>query len=292
MLSEPQRPVPESHQVLDPRTLGRPVHLLGAFAKRCGADLTEALRLGLNRRYGTRFEVVHAAMRPECPPGPGKRWAVVDLPEGRLALSLDRRLVLQVLDCRYGPPAVPTSDERQSRPKTSTEERLAQKLALNWLALLAQRLRDGLAPVRAEPAQAALAQPQWLGEAGEPVGAWTLELGIQEPGDAGVGSVLLLSLDEAWMHLLLERLRARRPQVLDEADSVADPLASRLPLQLQVRLLSRRLTLGEVFDLRPGSVIPVSLQGTDVLVKYVRLFTATVAEHKGKLWLTAFNDIP
>jgi len=39
-----------------------------------------------------------------------------------------------------------------------------------------------------------------------------------------------------------------------------------------------------------GDIIPVSLQATDVLVKNSRLFTATVAEHKGKLWLTAFND--
>ena len=78
----------------------------------------------------------------------------------------------------------------------------------------------------------------------------------------------------------------------EDAEARGEALSSRLQLRLQARLLSRRLTLGEVFDLRPGSVIPVSLQGTDVLVKDVRLFTATVAEHKGKLWLTAFNDIP
>lgn len=292
MSPQSRRPLPAPLQALDPSTLGRPVHLLGAFARRCGADLAEALRLGLNRRYGTRFEVTHAAMQRQPQAAAGRRWAVVGLPEGRLALSLDRQMVLRVLDCRYGPPSAPLQDTEVSRPVTSTEERLVQKLALSWLALFAQRLRDGLAPARTEPDPAAPPPPQWLGEVSEPVGAWTLELGIEEAGDAGARSVLLLTLDDAWMHLLLERLQSRRPLVQDDAEARGEALSSRLQLRLQARLLSRRLTLGEVFDLRPGSVIPVSLQGTDVLVKDVRLFTATVAEHKGKLWLTAFNDIP
>lgn len=277
---------------LDPCTLGRPVHLLEAFAKRCGSDLAEALRLGLNKRYGTRFEVTHTALRRQAQALPERRWAVAGLPEGRLALSLDRRLVLRVLDCRYGEPTVSGQVAGESRPMTSTEERLAQKLALSWLALLAQRLRDGLTPARTEQAPSTLPQPRWLGEGAEPVGAWTLELGLDEPGPGGTHSLLLLTLDDAWMRQLLERLRTRRPQPQDDGDAGHGTLSSRLQLQLQARLLSRRLSLGEVLDLRPGSVIPVSLQGTDVLVKGVRLFTATVAEHKGKLCLTAFNDIP
>lgn len=292
MLSETQSALPVPTQVLDPCTLGRPVHLLGAFARRFGADLGSALRTGLNQRYGTRFEVTQAFMRRQPQVEPGRRWAVAGLPEGRLALSLDRRLVLQVLDCRYGAPEASTRDASQPPPVTSTEERLAQKLALNWLALLAQRLRDGLAPAQMDPAQAALPQPQWLGEAIEPVGAWTLKLCIEDAGAPGSSFVLLLTLDDAWMRLLLESLKSRRPLVPDAAESGAGPLSKRLQLQLQARLLSSRLTLGEVFDLHPGAIIPVSLQGTDVLVKGVRLFTATVAEHKGKLWLTAFNDIP
>lgn len=291
MRSERPSSHPEAATALDPRTLGRPVHLLEAFAKRCGCDLAEALRLGLNKRYGTRFEVTHTAMRRQAQALPGRRWAVASLPEGRLALSLDRRLVLRVLDCRYGEPTVSSQVSGESRPMTSTEERLAQKLALSWLALLAQRLRDGLTPARTEQASSTLPQPRWLGEGAEPVGAWTLELGVDEPGSGGTHS-LLLTLDDAWMRLLLERLRSRRPLPQDDVDAGRGALSGRLQLQLQARLLSRRLTLGEVLDLRPGSVIPVSLQGTDVLVKDVRLFTATVAEHKGKLWLTAFNDIP
>jgi len=51
-----------SPEAIDPRTLGRPMHLLPAFAARFGADLSEWLRLGPNRRYGTGLEFASATM--------------------------------------------------------------------------------------------------------------------------------------------------------------------------------------------------------------------------------------
>jgi hypothetical protein len=47
---------------------------------------------------------------------------------------------------------------------------------------------------------------------------------------------------------------------------------------------------GALFDLKVGDVIPVDVGRADVLLDEARLFTAAVAEHKGKLCLTSFED--
>jgi flagellar motor switch protein FliM len=38
-------------------------------------------------------------------------------------------------------------------------------------------------------------------------------------------------------------------------------------------------------------VIPISLRGADVLIGGSRLFSASIAEHRGKLCLTSFEDV-
>jgi flagellar motor switch protein FliM len=64
-----------------------------------------------------------------------------------------------------------------------------------------------------------------------------------------------------------------------------------LQLTLVARLLEKQMPLGSLLDTRIGDVIPVSLGTSDVLVGDSRLFTASITEHKGKLCLTAFEDV-
>src|SRR5659263_189582 len=93
---------PSRHQVLVPRTLGSPVHLLPAFALRFSADLAEFLRGTLNRRYGMQLLVSDATMTRQPQPDEARRWHVYESATGRIGLALDRSLVLRVLQCRYG----------------------------------------------------------------------------------------------------------------------------------------------------------------------------------------------
>ena len=53
---------PSSNQVLDPRLLGRPVHLLPLFSARLQDDLDELFRAGMNRRYRASFKVGEVTM--------------------------------------------------------------------------------------------------------------------------------------------------------------------------------------------------------------------------------------
>lgn len=275
-----------SPEAIDPRTLGRPMHLLPAFAARFGADLSEWLRLGPNRRYGTGLEFVSATMRAFSERESPARWAIYAGPSGRIGLAMPRGLVLRLLQCRYGLEEANEADPA-SVALTASEERLARVLGQQLVVAMAQRIRDGLAPAEGEEAGQAL---DWTGESGLPTGLWRLEVVLTEP-QRGARHVLQFSLDDGWMGLLLDQLGQGRTLVRDQAATPAEPLAGRLKLRLVARLLQQRMPLGHILDLRVGSVLPIPQPQTVVLVKDSPLFNASVAEHKGRLWLTGFQDI-
>jgi flagellar motor switch protein FliM len=95
--------------------------------------------------------------------------------------------------------------------------------------------------------------------------------------------------DQQLMAAILGTLRPEngRPAA---ARGPAEPLATKLQVKLDGRLVSKEITLGALFDLKVGDVIPVNVGRADVLLDEARLFTAAVAEHKGKLCLTSFED--
>lgn len=280
--------LPAAHPVLDPRTLGRPIHLLEGFAEKFGADLADFLHLGWDRRYGTQF-VVASARITDSAPVIAARWNVYSCAMGRIGVALDRCLVLRLLYCRYGQRDRKDVDPA-SVPMTSTEERLARKLGLQLAQLLSLRIRQGLNALASDVGESACDEFSWRTESTDALGDWTLQLRIDEP-QTGQCLPLQFSLDAAWMGLLLDQLAAGRTGPRKELHKDATQrLAKRLQVKLVARLLQRRMALGDVLDLRPGDIIPVSFQRADVLVKDARLFTAAVAAHKGGLWLTAFDD--
>ena len=275
---------------MDSRTLGRPVHLLSAFAGKFGADLADLLRQGVNRRYGTCFAVGDVILE-QAVPAVAQRWNVYASTTGRIGVALDRSLVLRVLSCRYGL-AQGLPEGSALEPVTATEERLARMLGEHLVQALALRIRRGLPVLGGDPDAGAPETLAWRADSAEAVGAWTLKARIEEPGSDRCSEVLF-SLDEAWMGLLLRTLAAGRlvPQKNQSKDDT-QPLAQRLQVKLVAQLLHRRMALGQILDIKVGDIIPVSFQTANVLVKDSCLFTATVAEHKGGLWLTAFNDTP
>lgn len=289
------------HQTLDPRTLGRPVHLLGKFTALAREDLAQLLHEQLNRRYRARFEIDSIALTPGMPadaaPQSAKGWLTLGTTHGRINFALDRNLLLCVLAYRYGtpdstPPAAPTElvvGERSPSPPTATEERLAVRLALQMAEVVIRRI-EALQP----DAEASGTPTQLLTEvASAPLeNGWTLHVRIGERTQGIFGS-LWLRLEETLIARLLQGLVPVREHrnVQKSAVSTAQPLPLRLQMSLTARLLRKEVTLGTLLDLRVGSVLPITVGTTDVLVGDSRLFTASVAEHNGKLCLTSFEDV-
>ena len=90
------------HQVLDPSLLGRPVHLLHIFAAQLRDDLAQAMRLNMNRRYWGGFRVDDVAFNRLEGSEIRSRWLSFAAPAGQIAFSLERKVLLSVLNYRYG----------------------------------------------------------------------------------------------------------------------------------------------------------------------------------------------
>jgi len=286
------------HQVLDHRTLGRPVHLLGKFTALARDDLSQLLHEQLNRRYRAHFEIdsieLNAGGTAADAAPPGKSWLTLGGTNGRVNFALDRTLLLSILTYRYGTPVATTSSVTElvigepSPPATATEERLAGRLALQMAEVVVRRI-EALQP----DAEASGAPTQLLTEIASTAleNAWTLHVRIAERTQ-GISGSLWLRLEESWITRLLRGLvPVRKHNVTKSGVTTSQPLPMRLQMSLTARLLRKEVTLGTLLDLRIGSVLPITVGPTDVLVGDSRLFTASVAEHHGKLCLTRFEDV-
>lgn len=271
--------------VLDPRTLGRPIHLLGNFAAPFQDDLAEVLRSTLNRRYRASFEVVEVTIAPLERIPEHCRWTAHTNELGRIEFAMERQVLLCALNYRYGIREAATGHGKEAPRETVTEERLAMMLGRQFVGTLVDRIEQLGSPGR-EPrpdgafAEAAIAHPKQ--------GAWAVRAQVRESVH-GVEGALWFVLDEAWMQHLLERLAPARD--VAKKRTPVQPFPRRLHLQLVARLLEKDIPLGRLLDMQVGDVIPVSMKQTDVLIQDSRLFTAHVVEHKGKLCLTAFEDV-
>lgn len=277
-MNSPSVATSSAYPVIDPRTLGRPVHLLGRFAALVRDDLAEHLRMGLNRRYRARFELGTVEVTRLDAPSQDQRWILFDTPHGQLGVALERAVLLSILEYRYGSGSVSGTDE--AAPETTTEERLAAMTARQFATALAER-------VAALPGASTGTTEIREGRYGAPAPrAWAVRATIAEP-EHGVTGVLWLALDDAWMERVFRGLAPLRPA----APVAAAPLGSALQLNLRARLVEFDIPLGTLLDTRVGDVIPVELRASDVLVNDSLLFRAEVAEHKGKLCLTSFQDL-
>ena len=271
------------HQVLDPCLLGRPVHLLPLYAARLQEDLEGAMQ-GSARRYwaGWRLETLEFGRAPQQH---NLRWMAVLGAMGTVAVAFERGLLLTLLERRYGGrSAGATQRHPQTERVTATEERLGVVLTQQMVDLLYARVAASVAmEVAPRPVQAsAVVASTMPGESN-----WAVRVQVRDNND---------NTGQFWIapdqHMMATILGTLRPEAGRQtaARGPADPLATKLQVQLDGRLVTKEITLGALFDLKVGDVIPVNVGRADVLLDEARLFTAAVAEHKGKLCLTSFED--
>lgn len=278
------------HQVLDSCLLGRPVHLLHVFGAQLRDDLASGLRLPMSRRYWGNFQIDDVNLSRVDNEDNSNRWLAFASPAGQAGFSLDRQILLHVLNYRYGRAGTKSvaADPATVRV-TATEERLSVVLGQQLIASLFARIHNNLRAVgkasSIDPAAVLAVQPGVRPARG----SWIVTISLSD-AEAGLAGQIWFSLDKPLMADVLRGLLPERAQAKKALRSVR-PLASRLQVTLEGRLVSKQVQLGALFDLRVGDVIPVSLSRTDVMLDDSRLFTAAVSEHKGKLCLTSFEDV-
>ena len=311
-------------QVLDPCLLGRPVHLLPVFANRLAETLSGAIASPAGRRYWGAWRLAAVSFE-RAPDERTLRWLGVSGSFGMAAVAFERALLLGLLEGRYSrnAPSVAGRDPHAERV-TATEERLAATLAQQLATLVDERVAEGLAAIGADATPVPASGRAAVGPASAPGKAeWVLRVVLRTrhsvPPAAAAEAVIdadldtaaaapapaptaaptaapasqdgqiWIALDHALMAHVLQGLMADKPGARAPR-MAAEPLAAHLQVKLEGRLVSKEVTLAALFGLKVGDVIPVSVGRADVLLDDARLFTAAVAEHKGKLCLTSFED--
>ena len=276
------------YQVLDPSLLGRPVHLLPKFARRFADALATTMAGPGGRRYWGSWRLANLAFE-RAPDQDGLRWLAVAGPLGIAAVAFERSLLLDLLEGRYGRKnAAPSAPRDASLERvTATEERLAATLTAQLAEQLHARVAEGLAAVGVDVPGADAAVVEVPSPASAPGKAgWVIRVTLAQGEQQ---SHCWIGLDQELMSYVLQGLKEERSSVRT-ARAGNDGLSSGLFVKLEGRLVSKETTLGALFELKVGDVIPVSVGRADVLLDESRLFTAAVAEHKGKLCLTSFED--
>jgi len=283
------------HQVLDPCLLGRPVHRLPVFAAQLKEDLAQAMRLNLNRRYWGSFQVDSVDFARLDGSEPRARWLNFAAPAGDIAFSLERKVLLSVLNFRYGRSKSDGSLDDATVKVTATEDRLAVVLGQQLAGTLAGRIEANLP--RQEKAEAPPADTHahdfHAAPGAQPAaGTWVINVTVSDH-DTGAKPALVgrfsFALDKQLMTSVLHGLAPERDNAR-RTGQVQAPLVSRLQVHLKGILVTKDILLGNLFDLQLGDVIPISMHRADVLLDDSRLFTAAVSEHKGKICLTSFED--
>lgn len=283
------RKEPREVHAVDASTLGRPVQLLTRYTDQLGDVLGEMFKQ-ISRRYRAAYQVSELSISPSMPPAANGRWMVGDTEQGRVGGLIERSLVLSLMAHRYGAADAAPADaapaaSSDAMPETSTEERLRRSLCLQALERALRLIESAPAAVPELPRLQLSQQAQLV------AGTWFIQATISEVNQ-GLSSRLLLALSPQHIARLLQRLSQELPARAEAAAPKPEPakLVRQLQLKIEARLLEQQIPLGQLLDLRPGDLIPIRLKTTDVLIDGSRLFTASVAEHQGKLCLTSFAD--
>jgi flagellar motor switch protein FliM len=295
---------------VNPRTIGRPVHLIDKFTTQIRGDLTDGFCEPLNRRYSASFEIAEISLvHSVTPHEPQRRWLNYQTEMGCIGFALAREVLLCILGYRYGThgkatglasqesqaadasaSAIPPASAIPMEPASAGEERLTTMFGSQLVSLVAARI-EAQQPRAADAHSGPSAQITEVSSHVPTEDSWTLRAAITERTRKLQGALWFV-LDAACMERLLNSLSLARARAAPQKSAAAvQPLPARLQFTLMARLLEKEIPLGALLDTGVGDVIPFSLRAADVLIGSSRLFTASIAEHRGKLCLTFFEDV-
>lgn len=240
-------------KTLDPVLLGRPLAAFDALAALLSRHVSQQIQQSGHRSLSFVIQDAHfVPLRP----APG---AAQDTTEA----SLSRDTVLQLMAQRYGF----EHEQGQAPAITRTEERIASALQTAVVDALQAILN------KAGDVTASASTQRW---------SWQAQIQVGEHAPQPL-RLELSSAHSAQLELLVQRIR---PQPR-HSEHKTEPLQ----VELSALLLEKTVTAADIQNLRVGSVLPISLERARVTLNGQAMLTASVAEHQGKLHLTAFENL-
>ncbi|KVH43313.1 hypothetical protein WL88_28895 [Burkholderia diffusa] len=296
--------------------LGRPTHLLDAFGAALGQSLTKFFETQVGRTRGTTLKVRSVSIKTCAADMPALPWRHQPIGGAIIGIHLERALLLTLLELRYGRSATPaaaarsndsaatgkptstdvsatdaetvsaqppdTSPRASAAAETSTERRLAQKLATD----LAKTIAGCIVPLSTLEDTTAGGDPD--SHARSPQLFMLCQI---EAPTCDASAVIGFALDAVWQQRLFAHLKSTMPRRASVARHRTS-FAEHLRIKLIAQLMETEVPFGDLLRLRPGHILPVRLHtAARVLASGTQVFSASIAEHNGKLCLTSFDYV-
>lgn len=241
---------------LNPALLGRPIQTLDALAAKLAARIAQQLQ-----EAGHRSVAIHIHSPSWQPVQP-----LLCGDEQPLHIDLARQTVQALMATRYG--FAPNAEDIAvaNAPASATELRIGEQLQKSIAQAVAQQL-----PASHSPKRALTYSWQWQGR------------------------IRIAELPEESIQLTLGNTLSRQLEAsIQRTGRHATPPATQaaaMTVDLNAVLLEKTFTAADIQTLQPGSVLPITLQRTVVTLNGQAMLSASVAEHQGKLHLTAFENL-
>ncbi|KWB79404.1 FliM/FliN family flagellar motor C-terminal domain-containing protein [Burkholderia ubonensis] len=255
--------------------------MLGHFGDSLRERVARFFSGRVNPRYGTSFEIGPISFETaDEPPADQILPGGTPLTAG-LTVTLDRRVLLRILECRYGRQGASRAGGGDaSDMPTASERRIASQLGAEMLALLAEHIGGLSVGVPDAPASGTTTRSRAVLHG-------VFRIDDVARGDA---SQLRFTLDWRWQTPVFAALSSANKRA--KPRELKPDLRNRVSVTLRARLLEVNMPLDELFALRAGAVVPVpgNLRA-QVLIGPTPVFTAKIADRDGRLCVAAFEDM-
>lgn len=262
---------------LEVNKLGRPYHKLPKIMNDCFDILDAKLSIYFLKKYRVNVSLKEMTFQMDCT---YKNAQLFSTQHGNIAFDIDRILLLDILHDYYGLCKENTQlSPDVGQPTTKTEERLKTKLAQELTNLIMNQEIFG------EPLEI-------KSDYSTVVSQWSYCATFWLEGYENGGFSILL--DNQHVDRMLATLRGPAEET-QQRENITPAQIERmfysLPLRLNGRLASLNITVSQLLNIEAGDIIPISLnEQLPIFIGKEQMFTAVVAEDRGKLFLSEFND--
>lgn len=258
----------KNYKPIDIESLGKPIHVIrekleSLMSSSCDS-LTHELQNWLKDRV-VHAEIKQVAVHSISATDMDKTATSTFLHAsgGKVYISSDSAILIKLVDSFYDA-KVDRASDLLSHSDLRLQERIGRKV-ISWLA----------------------PQDMWSNGEFEPTQGMGLLVEIEITTEHAQG-ILQIKLDESLVATLTEELDLQRNQ------SLFEPLCHSLtstPVQLDVLLSKKEMTLSDLISLQPNDVLPIELlSSSPVSIGDEHLFNGRVAEKNGQLVLIINPD--
>ncbi|WP_339057151.1 FliM/FliN family flagellar motor switch protein [Candidatus Regiella endosymbiont of Tuberolachnus salignus] len=262
---------------LDINKLGRPYYKLPKIIADYFDILDAKISFFFLKKYRVNLSLKNVTTEMDCS---HKNTKIFSSKLGHVAFDTERNFLLNILNDYYGLSKNSVIEPSIHVPITQTEDRLKNKLGLELTELFLNHDDFG-------------EKLAFKTTNGVFIKQWSYRLIFSLAGDEQHVFYILLDANHADRILHSQDANDEENKKTTDNNSPLplEKLFNKLPISLNIKLISVNLTLAELKALEKGEIISISMPDHfPVFIGTEQIFSAIITENRGKLFLTEFNE--